>query len=916
MSKVLLVEKVNTLPDTYSPSTLYFVKQPTGLLLDVYLSSSDGTAVMHVMKTSDTTSIAQSVVNSFLTNTLQPTSGAANIGYDSETVENSLNNSKTLSDYTALRAYSGTATGIRLSKTGISGVFYYDSTDTSSSDNGGTIIVCSNGKRFKRAFVGGCELSWFEPNGTGAVSDATVIQNWINAAGVNGTLNMPSGKTFLIDKNVTMLFGQTLNANSSTLKRANQRASVTTSTITAGTTTTFTVSDPSVFANADFVSILETDNLSKYNYTGAKAITKSGSNLVFASAPAIGQASVSDLGECPYGGQSGTATTANYTFPIGSKVAVIYPLFDVKSHCTVRQLKVDGNKSNQQIAFWDLMAEIRIVDSNPVNSVVMDRCEVTNYAGEGMIELSGAPGTLAPAADYSGYISDDETISSVSSHYFHCRLTNGRGNGIHLSAVNRPKVTGGFFYNLNQDVSVGHVGGAVCLSWVGDHFHVEGIYVEKCFAAVGPFNTRSSSHSKVIDSTIKDCVYSVNASNQSANFPGLQQVTVSGNNIINSGYLVASSWQTNTFPGSEVFFHHNFLSGSCILMDTIANGVIDHNVIRNDYFAPVQCTAAVSTNSTTLTVADTSSFTLNQMIFLISRGSRSGNFRVVSKTSTVLTLDRAVGYTFANNPWIYDAERMPYTTVINGTVITSGTTNVFPVEDATLFRVGQWVVLTQVNAGSATNPSRVLVVDTTSTPNTITVKTPSNRTWTATTGVSAVKVWPNSVSGDCHVNIQATRGNCVIDTNITTGNGSGIWTQYGKHTAKGNVINKYRAYGIMTDSTSVDRIYDNEINSDASYSASWSTGIWGRSSGKAVLTNNEITTASTNHTAAQIDGPRYIVAGNTFRTPAGAAAGKSLNMTAATYGEVRNNFTTVAFTGTAASRTTTENIESGTVVLA
>lgn len=68
---------------------------------------------------------------------------------------------KPVASYAALRAYTGTATFMRVNSRGIEGVFYYDATDTTSADNKGTIIVATNGKRWKRYYVGAIRPEWF-----------------------------------------------------------------------------------------------------------------------------------------------------------------------------------------------------------------------------------------------------------------------------------------------------------------------------------------------------------------------------------------------------------------------------------------------------------------------------------------------------------------------------------------------------------------------------------------------------------------------------------------------------------------------------------------------------------------------------------------------------------------------------------
>lgn len=73
-----------------------------------------------------------------------------------------------LADYAALRAYTGNFTNayvtgylVSAAPSGIAGTFVRDDSDTTSLDNGGTIIVSASGVRWKRAYVGGVHLMWF-----------------------------------------------------------------------------------------------------------------------------------------------------------------------------------------------------------------------------------------------------------------------------------------------------------------------------------------------------------------------------------------------------------------------------------------------------------------------------------------------------------------------------------------------------------------------------------------------------------------------------------------------------------------------------------------------------------------------------------------------------------------------------------
>jgi hypothetical protein len=72
-----------------------------------------------------------------------------------------------VADYTKLREYAGGATSVFVLASGIAGTFVRDDADTTSADNGGTIIVATNGKRWKRVYQGALDVRWFGVVGAG-----------------------------------------------------------------------------------------------------------------------------------------------------------------------------------------------------------------------------------------------------------------------------------------------------------------------------------------------------------------------------------------------------------------------------------------------------------------------------------------------------------------------------------------------------------------------------------------------------------------------------------------------------------------------------------------------------------------------------------------------------------------------------
>jgi hypothetical protein len=107
---------------------------------------------------------------------LTTSAGSGVVGHEDGTVKDVLDTVKPIVSYVALRAYTGSATQIRITDPGIEGFFYYDSSDTTSVDNGGTIIVAGT-KRWKRHINGAVSIKWFGASSTASTTqNATAIQ--------------------------------------------------------------------------------------------------------------------------------------------------------------------------------------------------------------------------------------------------------------------------------------------------------------------------------------------------------------------------------------------------------------------------------------------------------------------------------------------------------------------------------------------------------------------------------------------------------------------------------------------------------------------------------------------------------------------------------------------------------------------
>lgn len=103
-----------------------------------------------------------------------------------------LDSIKPIANYTALRAYRGRATGVRITSIGIAGHFLRLDTPSLLVDNGGTIIVDALGRAWERDFHGEVMASWF------GVSSSSAD----NAAGIMAALRAANPLTVLLPKGV------------------------------------------------------------------------------------------------------------------------------------------------------------------------------------------------------------------------------------------------------------------------------------------------------------------------------------------------------------------------------------------------------------------------------------------------------------------------------------------------------------------------------------------------------------------------------------------------------------------------------------------------------------------------------------------------------------------------------------------
>jgi hypothetical protein len=87
------------------------------------------------------------------------------------------------------------------------GAFRYDSTDTTTADNGGTVIVDAAGRRWKRQYDGAVNVTWWGADPTGAVNCVTAFAAALTAVTASKEAVYAPAGTYLLSSQITVPSG-------------------------------------------------------------------------------------------------------------------------------------------------------------------------------------------------------------------------------------------------------------------------------------------------------------------------------------------------------------------------------------------------------------------------------------------------------------------------------------------------------------------------------------------------------------------------------------------------------------------------------------------------------------------------------------------------------------------------------------
>lgn len=338
-----------------------------------------------------------------------------------------------MQSYTALRAYTGRAEAIDISTPGIAGRFNRDTSDTTTADNGGTVIVDAAGRRWKRAFSGDVHITWFGVDGLATTDDAPKISAAIAAAGkrrVNcAGVNLGIGSTLILPDGADLdggNFSSTLLALPTLVGDMVQSANFTTLT---GTNDAFAAGVPETVRMDGFIVQGNYQNEARTAYIRTSGhgvrvfVRKPFFNLRIFNVPGIGFFS-----ECP-GGNGPTPLRPGYSRQAGIHLYV----HGTKEEGVIWQgppdvpvAEIFQTASGSRIAAEDELGKVSSPTYGATNGGQTDGVVIDKIGGEFGLVHSWGNYAGCGIVQYGGRLNADMLISE-SCLYGGCKLIGGFG---------------------------------------------------------------------------------------------------------------------------------------------------------------------------------------------------------------------------------------------------------------------------------------------------------------------------------------------------------------------------------------------------------------------------------------------------------------------------------------------------------
>lgn len=431
----------------------------------------------------------------------------------------------------------------------------------------------------------GTSIDSFGAVGNGVTVDSLAIQNAISAAGVNGTLVFTPGKSYLVDRIMQLLPGQTILAYGAQIKRQQQFVTTSSATIVQGATSVVVASVTGFAVGQQIALLTDATHYATSNST-INAID-SGTNTI----SVVGSAfNLLDGLSC-----------------VAPSVFLSFDVFRTAAGCKIYGLEFDGNKANWGFYRWELTNEIHA------------------YQGSNTIEdcfFANAPGEVIQESGFSNFASLGNSFRSN-----HIEFANG--NGIHLSGSTGTRVVGNFITDTNlQGATIGHNGGSITVSNGVVDYLIDGNRLANGRSGVGEISSADNSGYIITNNHIKNMsTYMIESRGFNA---AITDINISGNTFYN-----------DTAPAAAVLINVN-------LEDT-GTSTLSRLVIANNEFFNTGChiskakgvSAIGNSFTTTYQASDTfhNAFTLGDLseASIVGNSTKNGNAGITLNDNNVMT---------------------------------------------------------------------------------------------------------------------------------------------------------------------------------------------------------------------------------------------------------------------------------------